>query len=211
MSWRTGRVVGVALSAGCALVVGSCDQSLSPAEEYERAVQALDAFVAQTAGGVSYSASSAEPFKLFQGANTCVSPKNGYTALQFPSGAVDVVLDFTCPMWSNATVADLRATFAFAVVEGAPGTLASPHFQYGLYTPASSFRDTVEFTQTGEGLVISIRTPLYAVWGRSTRATCIPPLDGGSALEGCSVFREHRVPLHLTLAVPVNFSALGRP
>ena len=75
-------------------------------------------------------------------------------------------------------------------------------------TPSSSVEQGVTFSRLpGERMLVSIDTPLFAVYGHSVRPPCQPPADAPT-LEGCYLRREHRVPLHLRLSVPFSIAIM---
>lgn len=117
-------------------------------------------------------------------------------------GATEVDLGFECPVGTGAGVGDLTRAFADAVLPHLPHGITAPGWTFDILTPISSINQGVAFSQPAAGRVlITIDTPMFAVYGHSTRAECQPPADAPSPA-GCSLQLEHRIPLRLALTAP---------
>jgi hypothetical protein len=128
--------------------------------------------------------------------------------LRHQAPGTEIDLFFQCPIDGTATVEELNAAFAFAVLQELPHGISSPRWRFRILTPSSSFSDGVTFARDPGGrLRVSVETPLFAIFGHSERASCQPPA-GGSSAGGCHLQREHRIPLDLTLLVPYDLARL---
>lgn len=134
------------------------------------------------------------------------NPPSGFVALNVQTATTRVTVFFRCPVTSARTAAELRDTFNHIVLEELPHGLAVPNWSFEVLTPASSLFSGVSFfDQVGGRVRIQVETPLYAIYGHSSRRTCTPPADGESA-PSCYVFREHAIPLTLSVSVPFDGS-----
>jgi hypothetical protein len=125
------------------------------------------------------------------------------------AGTADVDVSFKCPIGSGATVNDLSRTFTFAVLQHLPHGIAVPNWTFDIQTPVSSIDQGVLFSQPATGqLQVTIDTPMFAVYGHSTRASCKGPEDAPSQ-PGCYLQLEHRIPLRLALTAPFTGAELG--
>lgn len=181
----------------------------SPASEFLWATRAVDAWV---------SAHPDEWIVHINGSNSLVRPEwsapcsqnppSGQVTLRYSAPGTEIDLHFDCPLTAAASAADLAAAFSIAVLLP-PHGIESPGWSFRVVTPSSAVRTGVTFAPPAAGrLLVTIDTPLYAVYGNSTRPACEPIPDGAYA-EGCSLRREHPIPLRLTLLVPFDVSALN--
>jgi len=134
---------------------------------------------------------------------------NSVTLRYGDSGATEVNLSFKCPVGAGATVSDLSRTFSQAVLRHLPHGISAPNWKFDIMTPVSSIDRGVTFSQPATGqLLVSIDTPMFAVYGHSTTPKCQPPADAPSP-PGCFLQLEHRIPLRLGLTAPFTGAELG--
>lgn len=195
------------LASACALA--GCSDPLSPAGEFAAANKAVEAWIAAHPAEWSISALGSQTPQRPAWSEPCsASPPSGFVALDASAGATRLQLFFRCPVAAPATAAVLQAAFSHVVLERLPHGLAVPNWSFTVQTPSSSFSEGVTFSAPASGrLHIAIETQLYGIYGYSERASCLPPADGPSP-EGCDLFREHRIPLALSLTVPWAGSGL---
>jgi hypothetical protein len=121
----------------------------------------------------------------------------------------EIDLAFRCPIGTGVAVGDLAGAFADAVLQHLPHGIVAPNWTFDLLTPSSSVKDGVGFQQPAVGrLLVTIETPMFAVYGHSTRPDCKPPADAPSP-PGCYLQIEHRIPLRLKLTAPFTGAELG--
>lgn len=197
--------VGVVSSV---LFAGSCTSALDPVQQLAAASRAVDQWVARhptewavSLGGERALVRPEFSFSCSQGG------KNNFVALTYESAGTEIDFYFTCPLGPTATVEDLRSAFAFAVLTRLPHGIKTPGWRFSVRTPSSHVRDVVTFEATGNGGVrVHIDAPLYAVWGMNLHPSC--EIMDAPAPPGCEVFREHRIPLRLTLQARIDGSQL---
>jgi hypothetical protein len=137
------------------------------------------------------------------------NPPSGFTALRIRDSRLDMLLFFRCPVDGEAGYPDLNAAFSHAVFDELPHGITARGWQFTASTPSSSFSEAVVFSVPTAGRVrVEIDTPLYAVYGHSTRASCQPPVDAPSP-PGCYLIREHRVPIRLSVSMPFSDAILN--
>jgi len=195
--------IAVPLLAAGALILGGCRDPLSPAGEFAAATEAVDAWTAARPNAWSISAVGARAPQRAEWSKGCsASPVSGLVALEASAGATRLLLFFRCPAVEHASAAALQAAFSHVVLDELPHGLAVSNWSFSARTPSSSFSDGVLFSSPSSGrLRIAIATELYGLFGHSERPSCVPPADGPS-LEGCYLFREHHVPLAVSVTVP---------
>jgi hypothetical protein len=121
----------------------------------------------------------------------------------------EIDLAFRCPIGTGVAVGDLAGAFADAVLQHLPHGIVAPNWTFDILTPRSSFAEGVAFKQPAVGrLLVTIETPMFAVYGHSTRPECKPPADASSP-PGCYLQLEHRIPLRLSLTAPFTGAELG--
>jgi hypothetical protein len=132
------------------------------------------------------------------------NPPSGFTVLRIRESRLDMLLFFRCPVEGEAGHPDLNAAFSHAVFDELPHGITARGWRFTTYTPSSSFSEAVVFSGPTAGRVqVEIDTPLYAVYGHSTRASCQPPVDAPSP-PGCYLLREHRIPIRLSVSMPFS-------
>lgn len=195
----------------CALfATASCaDLITDPESEFEAANRAVDRWVAAHPDNWLLNLVGTRPPARPSWSRPCSqNPESGFVTLRHASGATEIDLAFRCPLGRTASVQDLRAAFAYAVLESLPHAIQSRGWRFQVLTPSSSISEVVTFSSPAPGrLHVVIQTPLFAVYGHSVRPSCQPPADAPSP-PGCYLQREHRIPLHLTLTVPFDPAAL---
>lgn len=190
------------LAAGTLMLAG-CRDPLSPAEELAAATDAVDGWIAARPTAWSVSAVGARAPQRAEWSDACsASPVSGLVALEANAGATRLLVFFRCPVVAPASAAGLQAAFSHVVLDRLPHGLAVPNWTFAARTPSSSFSDGVSFSSPASGrLRIAIATELHGLYGQSERPACAPLADGPS-LERCYLFREHRVPLAVSVTVP---------
>lgn len=188
---------------------GSCTSTMDPVQQFAAANRAVEQWVASHPTEWAVTLGGERTLFRPEFSTSCSQGgKNNLVALTFESAEAEITFYFTCPLGSTAAVDDLRATFAFAVLDRLPHGIETPGWRFFLYTPTSSVRDVVTFDPGANGSVrIFIDTPLYAIGGMSQHPSCQAPADAPSP-PGCSLLREHRIPLRLTLRARLDGSAL---
>ena len=192
-----------------ALFAGSCMSTLDPVQQLAAANRAVDQWVARHPTEWAVSLGGERTLYRPESSTSCSQGgKNNLVALTYESADTEINFHFTCPLGATAGVDDLQAAFAFAVLDRLPHGIETPGWRFHVRTPTSSVSDVVTFEATGSGGVsIRIDTPLYTVWGENLHPRCAGIADAPSA-PGCYVFREHRIPLRMTLQARVDGSEL---
>jgi hypothetical protein len=190
------------LAAG-ALMLGACRDPLSPAEEFAEANEVVDAWIAERPTAWTISATGARAPRRAGWSDGCsASPPSGLVAIEAEAEGTRLQLFFRCPLVEPASAADLQAAFSHVAIDRLPHGLDVSNWTFSAETPFSSFSGGVTFHSPAAGrLRIAIATEMYGLYGRSVRASCVPPADA-AVPEGCYVFREHRIPLAVSLTVP---------
>jgi hypothetical protein len=198
---------------GCWVLLGmplllSCGGIADPAEEKAEAERLVARWVLQHAQEWSVNLTSPRTLVRPYWSQPCSrDPDSGFTALAL-NGEGGIMLFFRCPLGGERTPEALQHAFAFMVIDDLPHGIVAPGWTFTVYTPASSFEDGVTFSAPQPNvLAVNVETPLYGVYGRSTRSRCEPRADEPMRSE-CYVFREHRIPLRLRLTVPFSGSEL---
>ncbi|HEU0014088.1 MAG TPA: hypothetical protein VFQ45_10415 [Longimicrobium sp.] len=197
------------VAAASLLMATSCEQPMSPEEEYVRAQATVarwvnlhpDAWETELSGWPLKRPGSSAPCRQ--------NPPAGTVVLRYGLPQTEIDLHFRCPLDASSTAQDLAAAFQFAVLTRLPHGMWSPGWEYELLTPTSTITEGVAFpTPTGpRQLRVEIRTPMYAIHARSTRPSCQPPQDA-PAIEGCYLSRPHGIPLRISMTVEFRASAL---
>lgn len=197
------------IACAIALLLASCSDPVSPEDEYRMALAAVEDWTAANPLSWSVVTSGTQAPRRTSWSQPCsANPPSGFVALNVQTANTRVTVFFRCPVASASTAAELAAAFSHIVLEELPHRLAVPNWRFEVLTPASSLFSGVSFfDQAGGRLRIQVEAPLYALYGHSTRRTCIPPADGESA-PSCFVFRQHAIPLSLSITVPFDGSAL---
>jgi|GEM_PF-4145705 len=190
--------------AACVLITACDGGPLGPEAEHAAAVKAVDTWVAANPAEWRLERTLSRPAEHATWSAECAgNPPTGVTALRIQEAGLDMLLFFRCPASGGLDAGALAAAFSRAVIDEVPHRISSRGWRFTLRTPSSSFEEQVVIDISPSGrLLVSIDTPLYAVYGHSTRAQCQPPADAPSP-EGCYLLREHRVPLRLELSVPI--------
>jgi hypothetical protein len=191
------------------VVLAACNLFTGPEAELDAAVRAVDAWVAAHPDAWTLDLSSASPLTRPEWSKPCAAnPPSGFVTLRTAASHTEVAFGFRCPLGAAARVEDLTAAFSYAVLDALPHGINSDHWEFEVVTPVSSFEEGVTFSSLPAGRIqVTIETPLYAIYGHSTRRSCEAPADGSSP-EGCYLRREHNIPLHLRLSVPFLSSRL---
>lgn len=196
---------GLLAVASTAIVGASCDDALSPEDEYVQAVAATERWVA--ANPTSWTLASVglrAPRRTEWSASCAINPPSGFVALNVQTASTRLTVFFRCPLSSPATVQQLQDAFNHIVLEELPHGLSVPNWHFSLLTPVSSFSSGVTFGDATSGRVrLQIETMLSSIYGHSTRQSCIPPQDDSSA-PTCYVHRTHQIPLSLNVTVPFD-------
>jgi hypothetical protein len=192
-----------------ALLAGSCGGVAEPAVEKATAERAADRWLRDHPSEWVVNVTGARALTRPAWSRPCdQDPPNGFTALQYKEGQTDLLLFFRCPVGIVSTAEDVSRAFGFAVLDSLPHGIRASGWEFVVRTPASSVYDEVNFSSPSPGrLQVRIDTPLHGLYGRSTRPACEPPADAPMA-EECHLFREHRIPLRLTLTVPFSGTEL---
>jgi len=197
-SWRPLLIAASVLLAACH------GGPLDPEAEHAAAIRAVDSWVAANPAEWRLERTLSRPAEHATWSAECAAnPPTGVTALRIREAGLDMLLFFRCPASGGLDASALSAAFSRAVIDEVPHRISSRGWRFTLRTPSSSFEEQVVIDVSPNGrLLVSIDTPLYAVYGHSTRARCQPPADAPSP-EGCYLLREHRVPLRVELSVPI--------
>lgn len=189
--------------AAAALTLGGCRDPVSPEGEFAEAREAVGAWVAARPSAWSISAvGTRAPQRAVWSAPCSASPPSGFVAIEASAGATRLQLYFRCPIAAPASAAALQSAFSHVGLDELPHELTVSNWSFTAQTPSSSFSEGVQFSAPSPGrLRIAVATQLYGIRGQSVRPSCVPPADAPSP-EGCYLFREHRIPLTLTLTVP---------
>jgi hypothetical protein len=198
-----------ALLTLCAFVSTGCSDPLSPSEEFSAAVEAAERWAVARPTVWNVAATGTREPRRTEWSEPCsAAPASGFVAVEARAGSTRLLIFFRCAESAFATAADLQDAFSHVVLEDLPHGLSVPNWRFTVQTPVSSFSEGVSFSAPSAGRIrIQIDTALYGVYGHSKRASCIPPADGPSA-PTCYLFREHRIPLALTMTVPWSGRAL---
>lgn len=192
-----------------ALLASACSGVTDPAVEKAAAERAADRWLSAHPAEWVVSVTGTRALTRPPWSRTCdQDPPNGFTALQYSSGQVDLMLFFRCPVGAASGIEDVGRAFTFAVLDSLPHGIRASGWQFVIHTPRSSVYEKVTFGSPAPGrLQVRIDTPLYGLYGRSTRPACQPPADAPLA-EECYLFRELAIPLRLTLTVPFTGAEL---
>jgi hypothetical protein len=191
------------------LLAGSCGGVAEPAVEKAAAERAADRWLRDHPTEWIVNVTGTRGLTRPASSRTCdQDPPNGFTALQYNDQQTDLLLFFRCPVGIVSTAEDVSRAFAFAVLDSLPHGLRASGWQFVVMTPSSSVYEEVTFVTPSPGrLQVRIETPLHGLYARSTRPACEPAADAPMA-EECYLFREHRIPLRLTLTVPFTGAGL---
>lgn len=195
------------IAASIALLLASCSDPVSLEDEYRMALAATEDWTVSHPLSWSVVTSGTQAPRRTSWSQPCsANPPSGFVALNVQTANARVTAFFRCPITSARTAAELADAFSHIVLEELPHGIAVPNWRFEVLTPASSLFSGVSFfDQAGGRIRIQVETPLYAVYGHSSRRTCIPLADGDSA-PSCYVFREHAIPLSLNVSVPFDGS-----
>jgi len=193
------------------LAAAGCGGVLDSSSDREAAERAVDRWVRDHPDGWTLRLQDARPLVRAEWSTPCSRPQpSGMVTMSYRSQGTEIDLGFRCPVGAAAGAPQLQAAFAYAALQRLPHGISVPGWDFHVLTPSSSVGQGTTFSTPAPGrLLVSLETPLYAVYGRSLAASCQPPADGPLP-EGCYVSREHRVPLSLRLEVPLDLSALER-
>ena len=185
------------------------DPLFGPRDELAAATRAIDRWVAQHPDEWRVTLVGKAPLTRPEWSVPCdQDPHSGMTVLQYRAGGAELQLGFRCPVAEAGGAEDLAAAFAYAALDALPHGIESSGWEFRVQTPSSSVQEGVTFRAVEAGrLLVTIETPLYAVYGHSTRPACQPPADAPSP-QGCYLSVEHRIPLKLVLSVPFTGSEL---
>jgi hypothetical protein len=227
---------GIVVAGVCAMVValGGCSRSpetatrtasatttsvtrtSNPGDEYQAALIAARDWIAHNPDQWVLQLDRDNPLFRPVGEKPCSeNPDSGLVTLRYgdrgpeAGKTTEIHLLFRCPIGTGVAVGDLASAFAFAVLQHLPHGIVAPNWTFDILTPVSSFKEGVAFKQPAVGrLLVTIDTPMFAVYGHSTRPECKPPADAPSP-PGCFLQIEHRIPLRLTLTAPFTGAELG--
>ncbi|HEU0014087.1 MAG TPA: hypothetical protein VFQ45_10410 [Longimicrobium sp.] len=182
------------------LMAFSCEEPLTPEEEYAEAQRVVDWWVAMHPDGWDVDLSG-WPLQRPEWSKPCSqNPPMGTVVLRYFATNTEIDLHFRCPLGASSTAQDLAAAFQFAVLTHLPHGLLSSGWKFEMLTPTSSISEGVTFPAPGpRQLLVDIDTRLYAVYGQSVRKACEPPQDA-PALEGCYLSRQHSIPLRIRMS-----------
>lgn len=186
-----------------AFLGASCSDPLSPSDEYQHAVSAAERWVAAHPASWTLSTVGLQVPRRESWSTPCsANPASGFVTLRVQTPLTRLSVAFRCAPGAPDGTQAMRDAFSHVVIEELPHGLAVPNWRFTVLTPMSSFSSGVEILDApGGGLRFEIATMLYALYGQSTRPSCLPPQDG-SAAPGCYVHMEHRIPLSLSVHVP---------
>lgn len=192
-----------------ALLAAGCAGPVDPQSEFAAAERAAERWLARHPDGWTLRIDATRALHRPEWSKPCsANPESGFTVLRHRAGGTEIDLLFRCPAGADDDVQALDAALAYVVLQELPHGIATRGWRFRVATPTSSIDSGFSLAQTPTGrLALHIETPLHAVLGNSERATCQPPADAPYP-PGCSLIREHRVPLRLTLTVPRDLSAL---
>jgi len=185
------------------LSLAGCSEALGPKGEKRAAEAAVTRWIQQHPDGWTLDLASTNPLMRPAGSQPCSeAPESGLTVLRHSARNVEIDFFFKCPLPAQPTSEDLSAAFSHVVLQRLPHGIRSPGWTFDVLTPSSAVEEDVTFETPGPSqLRITIRTPLYAIYGRSIRASCEPPADAPYS-EECYLQAEHRVPLTVSITVP---------
>lgn len=172
---------------------------------YDQAVSSVDLWAMQHPASWSFSISTTDPALRFARPiwqRPCGPETNNLTEAAFDNGETAIVVFFDCSIAGATTLDQIRAAYRFVSLDKLPHQIQVPDWTFHIDTPVSSFRDGVTFVSwSGGQLTLSIETPLYDVWGKSTLASCTAPADGPLPA-CCVVFSQICTTLSLSLSAP---------
>jgi hypothetical protein len=196
---------------------GSVVKSANPDVEYQAALTATRDWIVRNPDGWTLDLERDNPLVRPEWSEPCSeNPDGGLVTLRYgDAGAqeagktTEIDLGFRCPIGAGAAVGDLAGAFDYAALHHLPHGITAPNWTFEILTPVSGFNEGVAFTEPAAGRVlVTIDTPMFAVYGHSTRPECKPPADA-STPEGCYLELEHRIPLRIDLAAPISGTELG--
>jgi hypothetical protein len=219
------RVIVVVCAIATVVALGGCSTSpkpttattspaatpsSNPGNEYQAAMSAAQDWIARNPNEWVLKLDRGNSLSRPDWSKPCSqNPDTNSVTLRYGGAATEVDLSFKCPIGAGATVSDLSRTFSYAVLQHLPHGISAPNWKFDILTPASSFEQGVTFGQPAAGqLLVSIDTPMFAVYGHSTTPKCKPPTDAPSS-PGCFLQLEHRIPLRLALTAPFTGAELG--
>lgn len=203
---RSNFAHGIAVALVCVLLVTTaCNSITGPKSEFAAANRAVNRWVQRHPNGWALNLGGDRALTRPEWAKPCAhNADSGFAVLRYASGGMEIDLFFPCPLDATSRVEDLAAAFSHVVLQELPHGITSRGWRFHVSTPSSSVSEKVPFSAPAPGrLLVTIQTPLYAVYGHSTRSSCQPPADAPSP-EDCYLQREHRIPLSLNLAVPFH-------
>lgn len=196
------KKLATSLLIATALVSGCKTDSLLPPQtntDYRLAEQAVQKWTQSHTD--TWNITAVEKNTLEQSLGECREP--GVLPLVFDAQGVSTTLYFKCALGENLTLPNLPGRFAYAVIEQLPHGLKTPHWQYKVLTPSSSFTESVYFEQSNTARRVRIKTALYAIYGNSTAKACQVPADAGLPPD-CYVQQEIPLQLNLQLNYPLR-------
>jgi hypothetical protein len=224
------KVVGVAGVCAIVVAIGGCTNSpqtpttrssvtttSNPRDEYQDALAAARDWIAHHQDEWVFRQERDTPLVRPTWEKPCSqSPDGGTVTLEYGDTGgqaggktTEIDLAFRCPSGTGVTVGGLATLFAYAVLQHLPHGIAARNWTFDLLTPVSSIAQGVAFKEPAAGrLLVTIDTPMFAVYGHSTRPECKPPADAPTP-EGCYLQLEHRIPLRLALTMPFTGAELG--
>ncbi|HEY8468885.1 MAG TPA: hypothetical protein VIL18_04540 [Longimicrobiales bacterium] len=196
------RQTWVAIVVLAGLSLAGCSEALGPEEEKRAAEAAVTRWIQQHPDGWTLDLVSTKPLTRPASSQPCSqTPASGSTVLRHSARNVEIDF-FKCPLPAQPSPEELSAAFSHVVLQRLPHGIRSPGWTFDVLTPSSAVEEGVTFeTPAPSQLWITIRTPLYAIYGHSTRASCEPPADAPYS-EECDLQAEHRVPLTVSITVP---------
>ena len=207
---RTARVARgvVPLVAAAFLAATSCEDPLTVEQDYARAEQAVERWIAENPDGWELDLGP-WPLKRAAGSQPCAqTPASGTVVLQFAVAETEIDLHFRCPLGASATEQDLNEAFAFATLKRMPVDLYAFGWEVDLQTIPNPVLEGIFFSIPVPGqLVVEIRMPLYGIYALSTRAACRRAADP-LAEPLCAVVREHRIPMRWRFSAAFTGSVL---
>lgn len=136
------------------------------------------------------------------------SPESNSVALRYSRDDLEIELFFRCPLDGSSSLDEIGAAFSHLALPRLPHGIVVADWRFQILTPSSSFKEGVSFPAQADGRWgVDVTTTLYAVRGDSLSEACKTPADGRTPPD-CYVSIEHRIPLRITLRVPLDPKAL---
>jgi hypothetical protein len=202
--------VAASLVLSVTLVTSCRESALAPRGEIAAAEAAMSDWVERNPAGWTGDATSSATLTRPSWTPSCSAPgSNGFVSLRLITGRGDVELAFRCPIGERATAAELQESFSHAVPWNLLTGVSSPNWRFQAWLPLSSIRDGVTFSSPRTGVLeVRIQSTMSGIRAESLRRGCEQTIADAASPSGCTLSREHRVPLRMRFTMLSDLSAL---